>query len=142
MLTTIEKIILLQEVDVFKSLLTEDLAYIAAIAEEVSIHADGTIFKEGGIPDSMYLVLEGKIRLHQNQKEVMIAEKNNAFGTWSLFDDQPRVVTATALEDSQLLRIDREDFVDLLADHVRITQGIMKALVERMRGLMTRVRHN
>jgi CRP-like cAMP-binding protein len=141
MLTTIEKIILLQEVDVFNSLLTEDLAYIASISEEVSIQADGVIFKEGGIPDSMYLVLEGKIRLHQNQQEVMIAEKNGAFGTWSLFDDQPRVVTATALEDSRLLRIDRDDFVDLLADHVRITQGIMKALVDRMRGLMTRVTH-
>ena len=142
MLTTIEKVIFLQEVDAFERLQTEDLAHIAAISEEVSVPRDSVIFREGGNPDSMYLVLEGKVRLHQGQREVMIASEKNAFGTWSLFDDEPRVVTATAIEESRLLRIDKEDFIDLLADNVRITQGILKSLVVRVRGLMIRVTRN
>lgn len=139
MLTTIEKVIFLQEVDVFEHLTTEDLAHLATISEEISIPSDSVIYREGGRPDAMYLVLDGRIRLHKKSEDVMIAEKKEAFGTWALFEDEPRVVTATALEESHLLRIDKEDFIDLLADHVIITQGIMKALVHRVRGLMTRV---
>ena len=136
MITTIEKVITLQEIDVFEHLETEDLTYLASIADVVEFAPDSEVYREGGAPDSLYLVLEGRIRLHQQDKEVMIAGEKDAFGTWALFDDEPRIVTATTLEQSRLLRIDKEDFTDLLADNVRITQGIMKALVQRVRRLM------
>lgn len=136
MLTVLEKIIILQEVELFKLLSTEDLAHIAAIAEEVDYSAGSEIYHENGIPDSMYLVLDGQVRLHQGDNEVMTAEVNDAFGTWALLDDEPRVVTATAEEDSRLIRIDKDDFIDLLADNVSVTQGVMKMLVKRVRRLM------
>ena len=136
MITTIEKVIFLQEVDVFESLKTEDLAQLASIAEVLEFPAESEIFSEGGTGDSMYLVMEGQVRLHQQGKVVMVAKEKDAFGTWSLFDDELRVVTATTLEQSRLLRVDKEDFTDLLADNVRITQGVMKALVQRVRRLM------
>jgi len=136
MLTTIEKVIILQEIDVFEQLTTEDLALLAAVAEEVEFPPDRVIYSEGGRPDSMYLVLEGHVLLHQQQKEVMTAGEKDTFGTWALFEDEPRVVTATALEQSRLLRIDKQDFVDLLADNIQITQRILEALVQRVRRLM------
>jgi len=139
MLTTVEKVIFLQEIDVFKHLTTEDLAHIALISEEQEIPDGFEIFKENGLPDSMYLILEGRIRLHKDGKDVMTAGKNDAIGTWALFDDQPRIVTAETIEPCRLLRIDTNDFIDVLADNVRVTQGILKALVYRVRGLMTRV---
>ncbi len=139
MLTTVEKVIFLQEVSVFAHLSSENLAHIAAIGEEVAVAHGGLIYEEGGRSDSMFLVLEGSIRLHQNEREIMTAQKNDSFGTWALFEDEPRVVSATADEESLLLRIDKEDFIDLLADNVQITQGIMRSLVERVRGLMSRV---
>jgi CRP-like cAMP-binding protein len=49
------------------------------------------------------------------------------------------MVTATADADSDLLRIDREDFIDLLADHVRIAEGVLKTVVKRLRSLVERV---
>ncbi|MCK5329433.1 MAG: cyclic nucleotide-binding domain-containing protein [Candidatus Latescibacteria bacterium] len=136
MLITIEKVIMLQEIDVFEQLTTEDLAQLASIAQEVEFPPDCVIYSEGSPPDSMYLVIEGRVLLHQGQKEVLIAGEKDMFGTWALFEDEPRVVTATALEQSRLLRIDKEDFIDLLADNVRITRGILEALVQRMRRLM------
>jgi len=42
------------------------------------------------------MILDGRIRLQQNGKDVMTAEKKEAFGTWALFEDEPRVVTATS----------------------------------------------
>jgi CRP-like cAMP-binding protein len=139
MLTTVEKVLFLQDVDIFKYTATEDLAHIAAITDEIEINADETIFKEGDFPDAMYIVSEGKVRLSRAGEEVMIAEHKDVFGTWALFDDEPRVATATTLEDSRLLRIDKEEFIDLLADHVAITQSILKTMVKRLRKLMTRI---
>ena len=139
MLTTVEKVIFLQDIDIFESTTTENLAHIAAITEEVEFKKDQSIFKEGEFSDALYLVIDGQIRLERENKLVMIAKGKDVFGTWALFDDEPRVVTATTLEDTHLLRIDKEDFVELLADHVQITQGILKTMTKRLRGLMARI---
>ena len=125
--------------DIFKYTATEDLAYIAAITDEVELKADKTIFKEGDFPDAMYIVIGDKIRLSRDEHEVMKARHKDVFGTWALFDDEARVVTAVVIKDSRILRIYREDFIELLADNVRITQGILKTMVKRLHSLMARV---
>ena len=136
MLTTVEKVIFLQEIDIFEQTSTEDLAHIAAITEELELKQDHVIFKEGDFSDAMFMVLDGTVRLTRDDQVVMDAKHKDVFGTWALFDDELRVVTAVTLEESRLLKIDKEDFVDLLADHVQITRGILKALATRLRNLM------
>ena len=108
MYTTIEKVIFLQNVDVFSEVPTEQLAYVAAIAEEVSYLKNDDIYETNHPSDALYLVLEGKVKLHRDGEEITTAGAKEAFGTWALFDDEPRVTTASAVEDSRLLRIDRE----------------------------------
>jgi len=139
MFTTIEKVILLQSVDVFSDVASEQLAYLAAISEEASYLKDDVVYAEGEMSDSLYLVIEGKVRLHRGADDILVAGRNDAFGTWALFDDEPRVATATIVEDARLLRIDREDFLELLSDHTEITQGVFKNIVGRLRGLIGRV---
>jgi CRP-like cAMP-binding protein len=139
MLTTIEKVVFLQDVDIFEFTSTEDLAQIAAVTEEVEIEKGNLIFKEGDISDCMYMIIEGRIRLIRDASDVMIGAHKDVFGTWALFDNDPRVVTAIAMEDSRLLRIQKEDFIDLLGDNVRITQGVMKKLAKRLRSLLGRL---
>ena len=140
MLTVIDKVIFLQNVDVFSEVTTEQLAYLAAIADEVPVAADEAIYEEDDPSDAMYLVLSGRVRLHRGPTEVTTAGPREAFGTWALFDDEPRVTGATAAQDSELLRIDKEDFIEVLADNVLVTQGVMKAIVRRLRALGRTVR--
>jgi CRP/FNR family cyclic AMP-dependent transcriptional regulator len=138
-LTIVEKVLLLQEVDIFKDTSTENLSHIAAITVEVP-YADGeTIYKEDDLSDSMYVIVNGKVRLHRGEMDVMIGEEGDVFGSWALFDDEPRVASATAIEECKLLRIDKEDFYDLLADHSQITQSILKTLSKRLRNLIGQV---
>ena len=139
MLTTVEKVLFLQEIDIFEYTSTEDLSHIAAITEEIEFQPDMTIYKEGDLPDAMYMVISGQVRLTREAEEVMVAGAKDVFGTWALFDDQPRVATALTLEDTLVLRIGQEDFIDLLADYVAITQSILKTMVKRLRRLMTRI---
>ncbi len=136
MLTVVEKVIFLQHVDVFSEISTEQMAYLAAIVEEVSFAREKTIYQVQDPSDAIYLVLEGQVRLHRNNIEITVIGPQQAFGTWALFDEEPRVATATTLEDTRLLRVNRDDFIDLLSDHVQITQGVLRALSNRLRGLI------
>ncbi len=48
-------------------------------------------------------------------------------------------MTATATEDTKLLRIDRSEFNDLLSDDVRIAKGIIRTVTRKLRELAGRV---
>ncbi|MEO1227900.1 MAG: Crp/Fnr family transcriptional regulator [Myxococcota bacterium] len=135
MLSVVEKVIRLQEVDIFSEVPTEQLAYLAAIAEERSAESGEALYEQDQPSDSMFLVLEGAVRLHRGDVEVTSVGPGEAFGTWALFDDDPRVMTATATASTELLRIAKLDFIEVLADNVQITQGILKAVVRRLRAL-------
>ena len=139
MLTTVEKVMLLREVDIFSQVSTEELAYLAAILEEQRCTAGQRVYQQQDPADAMYLVVSGQVRVHREQLEITVAGQGEAFGTWALFDEEPRLSAATATEEALLLRLDKEDFIDLLADNVEITQGVLKALVKRMRGLIGQV---
>jgi CRP/FNR family cyclic AMP-dependent transcriptional regulator len=140
MATVIEKVIFLQNVDVFSQVPTEQLAYLAAITDEVRFDEGEVVFREEERSDAMFLVVTGKVELRRGATVVTTAGPKEAFGTWALFDDEPRVVTATAKEPTDALRISRADFLDVLADNVRVTEGVLKAIVRRLRALGRAVR--
>lgn len=139
MLTTIEKVIFLQNVDVFSEVPSEQLAFLAAIAEEISVLENDVIYNKDDRSDALFLVLDGNVRLDRDGREITTVGSMEAFGTWALFDDEPRVATATAVADTRLLRIDHDDFYELLADNVEVTRGVLKMMVRRLRGLVDRV---
>jgi CRP-like cAMP-binding protein len=66
----------------------------------------------------------------------MVVNPGQSFGTWALFDNQLRVMTATAMEDVHLLKIRRDDFYDLLSERQEITPVIFKAIIERVKVLL------
>lgn len=139
MLSTVEKVLLLQNVELFARIPTDQLAALGAIAREVPVLAGDTIYREHDHPDALYMVLQGAVQLHQGLRTISVAGPRETFGIWALFDPEPRVMSATAMEDSRLLRIDRNEFNDLLADDVRIAQGIIRTVAGRLRSLAERL---
>ena len=134
-LSPIEKVLCLQGVDVFKHATTEMLAYISSIAQEVAVAPGAVIFNEQEMSDSMYVVVSGRVRLEKEGKEVLVVGPSESFGTWALFDNAPRLMTAVALDDAVLLKIVSDAFYEFLADHEEITPAIFKAVIERVKAL-------
>ena len=139
MLTIIEKVIFLQNVDVFATIPTEQLSHLAAIADEASYAPGELIYKYEEPSDALYVVLDGTVRLHRGEEEIAVVASKDPFGTWALFENAPRVTAATATEETRVLRIFRDDFLDILSDNVQITESVLKSLVGRLRGLLERV---
>ena len=135
-LTTLDKAIRLQKVELFGDMDTDVLALAASIATQVRLDSGATLFKENGPSDALYVVLAGRIRLTRAGREIFASGPGETLGNWALFDDQPAVATATCAEETWVLKIEREDFFDLLADHSEMTQKMFKALVKRVRSLL------
>ena len=134
-LTEVEKALKLRSVDVLKQAAGEDLAYVAQIASEVTIAAGEVIYREDEAPDALYVVIDGEVELYQGDIDIGLAEAGEAFGSWALVDDAPRVASARAKTEVRLLKVAREDFTDLLADRPDIVQAVFKAMVGRIRSL-------
>lgn len=133
MLTIIEKVIFLQDIPEFAEVPTEQLSHIASITEEIELEPNTTLIKQGEPAEALYFIIDGRIRLLRDGREIMELGEKEPIGTWSLFDNElPNIATAVTLESARLLKINREDFLEIVADYVEITEGIFKSLVRRI----------
>lgn len=135
MMTNLEKVLLLQTVDLFSRVTLEQLSYLAAITQEITVPPVQQLYAEGDVPDGLYIVVSGSVLMRRLGQDIDRILPNGAFGVWALFDDEPRLTTAESVEESRLLFVPREDFYDVLSDHVEIVAGLFKYLVQRLRKL-------
>jgi hypothetical protein len=132
----IEKVFLLQQIDLLQDARSSHLALLASIAEEVDVRAGTPLLRQGEPTDALYVVVDGIVDLQGVGDQRIEAREGTAFGTWALIDEAPSLVTATVRERSRLLRITRTDFYDLLADHSELALGLLQGLARRVRTLV------
>ena len=58
-------------------------------------------------------------------------------GAWDLIEGGPRIFGSHTSRETLLLRVDRQDFYDLLLDYPELGQSMLKAMVRRFRKLVT-----
>ncbi|MFZ5468425.1 MAG: cyclic nucleotide-binding domain-containing protein [Myxococcota bacterium] len=133
MLSTVEKVLFLKSIDLFSQIPGEDLAQVALISTEESREQGDEIFAEGEAGDALYLVLEGKVRVHKQDRVIAELGERECFGEMAILDAAPRSATVTAVNDTNLLKIDREDFQEIMSEKPEIAMGIIKVLTRRLR---------
>lgn len=134
MLSTVEKVLFLKSIDLFSQIPGEDLAQVALIATEEAREQGEEIFAEGEAGDALYLVLDGKVRVHRGDRQIAELGERECFGEMAILDASPRSATVTAVKDTNLLKISREDFQEIMAEKPEIALGIIKVLSHRLRG--------
>ena len=134
MLSTVEKVLFLKSIDLFSQIPGEDLAQVALIATEEARENGEEIFAEGEAGDALYLVLDGKVRVHRGDRQIAELGERECFGEMAILDASPRSATVTAVKDTNLLKISREDFQEIMAEKPEIALGIIKVLSHRLRG--------
>ncbi len=135
-LNIVEKVIALERVELFRSLTPDQLSRIASIASVRRIPPAKKIIQPDQPLDSLYVVLEGSVELSRDGQVIHVARQDDVLGAWALFDETPMPLTAATLEHTNLLRIGREEFHDLLSDNVEIMAVIFSTLVKRFRKLV------
>lgn len=134
---TIEKILFLKRISIFKSLSSYELRMIAEVLTEEEFAAGEILFHEGQEGDCMYLVMNGKIAIYTGVppkiKTLRVFERGDFFGEMGLYDDKPRAASAMAREGTCLLVLRKTDFCELIAEYPQVALGIMKELNQRLR---------
>ncbi len=138
----VEKLFMLEDVDLFRGLSSDDLLAIASIAGERTVEAGELLYKEGDTGEPhLYIIIDGTIELTRQGTPVLTLNAGESAGQVSFLDKGPRPVTArvSIQGDAHLLVIEREQFVDLMADRQSLMQGFLGVLAERMRVLISKV---
>jgi CRP-like cAMP-binding protein len=132
-LSTIEKVIILKTVGVFARLDDPLLAEVAGLLEEEEVAAGQTIFSEGDLGTSMYIIVDGEVRVHSGAHTLNHLNEREVFGEMALLDPEPRLASVTAVVDTHLLRLDQAPFYELLEDRIEMARGIIQMLSQRLR---------
>ena len=133
MVSTVEKVLFLKGVDLFKTVPGEQLTHVAEITAEAEYHPEDVVFSEGDQGDAMYLIVCGKARVHVGSQVLAELGPKECFGEMAILDAKPRSASVSALTDLTLLKIEHTDFAEILAEKPEISTEIIKVLTERLR---------
>ena len=135
MLTAIEKVAYLQDIEWFKNTDTQNLLLIAVIAQEIYFEANAVIYQSGEPAEAFFLVIDGEIQLENANGQVQAVQYLDSFGMLDLLNNEAHAYTAKAFTNCLLLKIERDNFWSILAGDVGILQSILKTLAHRVQQL-------
>jgi len=130
---TLARMMFLKKFDLFSKMPSKVLNYVASVAEEVTFAAGATILREKDFGDCMYLIVEGRARVHNESIEIAILGPGEQFGEMSLLDGESRLASVTAITDCLLLRIQQSDFHRILIRSPETALGLLRLVTQRLR---------
>jgi CRP/FNR family transcriptional regulator, cyclic AMP receptor protein len=92
-----------------------------------------TIFREGDLGDSLYIVAEGQVDIIMGGQTLETVGPGNMLGEFALIDDKPRSATAVARTDCLLTPVSRQHFLALIQRTPLFALQVMRVMVERLR---------
>jgi len=134
--TPVERVLVLQGVDLLKDVGPRHLLALAEVAREVEILAGDTIYREEDAADALYIAVEGRVRLSVDGNVLSEVGKGEAFGSWALVDDSSRGQRAECIESGVALALDRDAFYELAAADLTVLQQVVRVLAKRLRALV------
>ncbi|MGE3472197.1 MAG: cyclic nucleotide-binding domain-containing protein, partial [Vicinamibacterales bacterium] len=124
-------------VDLFAELDDIERVRLADACQEHLYGAGERIVRQGDAGESMFVVLEGRVRitLEPSGQEVAVTSTGGFFGEMSMLTGDPRTATVTALTDATLLEITAERFRDLAVRRPGLVEHVSTTVSARRSGL-------
>lgn len=129
---------LLADVHIFELLDADERAALAPLLESEHFAKAETIYHYGDPGDTIYIVRSGKMQVWVENDEgqrlvISEPEAGDVFGETSFLDGGPRTATACALEDTELLSLDRNRLLDFIDNHSHAALDLLTVVGRRLR---------
>jgi hypothetical protein len=139
-------ILLLKNIEIFEQLTVNDLAAVASVTEVVSFPEHHTVIREGDAGDTLYLIIEGRVKVTKKQDdggeiELDQMDAGDYFGEMALFEDIPRTATICTLQPCRMLTLHKQEFKEMVREYPQIALDICKVLSGRIRKLHSKMTH-
>jgi CRP-like cAMP-binding protein len=129
----------LARTDFFADAHSDALRRIADAGSELHLIRGDVLFNEGDPPESLYLVLRGRIAIalanpiDRRESVVALMEANDLFGEMGMLDDGPRSAMARALEPTTVLSIPYEPIFEMFDENPKLLWNVTRLLAQRIR---------
>jgi SulP family sulfate permease len=137
-----ERLLELQEIDLFAGRKEETLAALEACMEKRSFKAGQRIFARGDTGDDLFLIRRGSVRIvlplgeRQGHRLASFA-RADFFGEMAFLDRDARSADAIAFTDTDLFVLSRANFDRFASEHKRaamaLLEGLARVLAIRLR---------
>jgi CRP/FNR family cyclic AMP-dependent transcriptional regulator len=137
---------LLKEVPLFQLLDDEERTALAEKLEWVRFEAGQHVFHTGDPGDSLFVISSGKVEVYfkndTGERIVLeVATHGDFFGELSLLDSGGRSASVVAIEDTQALRLERDDLDSFVKKHPQAAMDLLAAMARRLRTSAEYLRH-
>lgn len=132
-----------KELSLFPFLNESDLTELPCYFDLMEVSTGEVVCEEGSPCNFVAFIISGKLEIRKETefpgKQVVIGvfSKGSLMGELCIVNNQPRAVTAVALENSTLVAISRDNFEMLLRDFpdvgVKFLKGLLLAVSIRLR---------
>jgi len=117
----------------------EALAAVSAAGQERHLIRGDVLFNEGDPPDSLYLVIRGRMAIaianpiDRRESVVALMEPDDLFGEMSMLDNGPRSAMARALEPTTVFAIPFEPILAMFDQYPKLLWNVTRMLAQRIR---------
>ncbi len=125
----------LEELSLFQDLPSNLVQQLADESEQVEVAKDDLIIRKGDDGDSMFIVLRGAVIVHDEDRVLATLIAGEYFGEYALIDRYQRSASITASQPSQLLKLGRDGFNQIMQQNIELKEAILKVLIKRLRNL-------
>lgn len=128
----------LRKVPLFAKLNDSQLKLISSICSKKPVRSGTILFREKEPGSIFYVVFMGSVKIFTSnnageEKMLSLFKEGDSFGELSLIDGKPRSATAQTMEDTILIALAADSFMDLMRNNFEIALGIMQELGQRLR---------
>jgi signal transduction histidine kinase len=136
----------LHAVSILSSLSDDQLACLAGV-DQVHLAVGDVIIRQGEFAQHFFILLKGKIALFQisagqpHETEIVSYTDGSAFGELPLLANMPVSGTLRAMQPSDLLRLDEEEFWDLMTSCPTVRKAILGNMAQRFQKYQSMTLH-
>lgn len=133
-----EKKSVLKRVPLFSKIEDKELEKITEISHLKKYRKDEDIFSEGEVGDALYILVSGVVKVFRTSsdgriKTLALLQKGDFLGEMAILEKEIRSANVRAVEDAEMLVINRRDFEASLTTNPQIAFKIMETLCARLR---------
>jgi len=139
MLTRVERVLALKNIELFHDIPGEVLADIAALLEEETFEKGQYIVNEGDLGKELFMIVKGEVEVVAGGNVVAVMKDGAGFGEMALIDNQPRSADIIARNDVLVLKMESDDFLEILKQRDEVALGVIRVLTGRIRDLNSKL---
>lgn len=129
MLKTIEKVLLLQDLEMFHFASTEHVAHLANISQQSRFGPGETIFRKSIKTDQLYLLVRGEAEIQLGDQTLGVKSKT-ALNLWSFLARTETEITAVAVDSCLVLTAPWDDVNDILISEPDFSSALLQYLAQ------------